>query len=98
MKKKIIGLFFCMLMLIIVPISAGITVATEIEEQDPGVRTFHINGLVLFPHDSDNGFTFYYINGHEWITIPNIYFFMGVYRIGIFGVFGKMKGTIMIIE
>lgn len=54
MKKKIIGIMVCMMMLAMIPIASGANFCSDAGETGPLDKTF-IRGIVLFPRPSVNG-------------------------------------------
>ena len=67
MKKKIIGILVCMMLMAVIPTAAGLQLDTEPEEETTGLlkQRIILRGLVLNPHTTIGGkFAFLGIRVH----------------------------------
>jgi len=67
MKKKVIGILVCMMMLAMIPLAAGLDVEKQLPEKDTtgGLDKTLIRGIVLFPRSSMGGdFKFFAVRVH----------------------------------
>jgi len=84
MKKKIISVFICLLLIGMIPVVAGMNNYDKIETETDSDIVMAISIFGLFPKITENNITFWAL---AWFTIPKCKFIGHIGTVLIYGIY-----------